>query len=174
MPQHYQLPPISRERRANGTFVRRHTERKTALYNAWAHMIDRCVNPRYKGYARYGGRGITFVTEWRDYLVFAAWSRANGYQEGLEIDRRDNDGPYSPENCRWVTRKVNQNNRSSNRRLTAFGETKTLSQWVTDPRCKVPLWGLYRRARRTDLTPEQILSLPARAGSSLLKRAACG
>lgn len=169
--QHYDLPPIERVRRADGTFAPRHAEMRTPLYNVWAHMIDRCVNPKGAKFHRYGGRGITFDPAWRDYLVFAAWARANGYQEGLQIDRRDNDGDYTPDNCRFVTCVTNNNNRVNNRRLTAYGETKTLAEWARDPRCNTTVSGFYQRARRGDLTAEQIISLPSRAGSSLRKRA---
>lgn len=81
-------------------------------------------------YNRYGGRGITLCKEWRnDRNAFKKWALENGYANDLTIDRIDNNKGYSPENCRWVTQKVNSNNRSSCHFVTAFGETHSLAEW---------------------------------------------
>lgn len=84
------------------------------LYAVANAMIERCHNPNSDGYERYGGRGITVCAEWRrDRAAFVSWALANGYRPGLQVDRENNDGPYSPANCRFVTRKVNCRNRRS-------------------------------------------------------------
>ena len=84
---------------------------KTPLYRVYYSMISRCKNPADKGYHRYGGRGITVCEEWTSgFEHFYHWAISNGYRRGLEIDRRNNDGPYSPENCRWITSFENCNN----------------------------------------------------------------
>ena len=81
----------------------------TKLYNIYRSMNRRCKDIKN---SRYGGRGITICPEWtNDYTIFRDWSLNNGYLEGLEIDRRENDGNYTPEKCRWVTHKENCNNR---------------------------------------------------------------
>ena len=84
----------------------------TKLYSVWANIKDRCLNFKNHAYEDYGGRGITICPECaNDYTIFRDWAVNNDYQEGLEIDRRDNDKDYSPENCRWVTCLENNRNR---------------------------------------------------------------
>ena len=69
--------------------------------------------------------------EWRDdFLAFYEWAMSNGYTEGLAIDRIDNNGNYEPSNCRWVTAKVNGNNRRTCRLVTYAGKTKTIAEWA--------------------------------------------
>lgn len=105
----------------------RHSEK---LYGVWLDMRRRCQNSNDQAYHNYGGRGIKVCEEWSDYAVFRKWSLENGYQEGLTIDRVNNDGNYSPDNCRWTTRKVQCNNMRKNKFLTVGGETHTLSEWA--------------------------------------------
>lgn len=89
-----------------------HGESYTNLYTVWKGMQARCYNPKNEAYLNYGGRGITIWQEWLDDpSKFFVWARANGYREGLEIDREQNHLGYSPDNCRWVTSQVNNNNR---------------------------------------------------------------
>lgn len=98
-------------REATGTAFRTHGMCTTLLYHVWSHMVSRCTNTRAHAYEHYGGRGITVCPEWRRPEQFLKWAFENGYRRGLEIDRRDNDGNYTPENCRFVTRTVNVVNR---------------------------------------------------------------
>ncbi len=90
------------------------TGKRPRLYNIWIAMKQRCNNPKHDMYHRYGGRGIQVCEEWqKEYMPFRDWAMANGYQEGLQIDRIDNDGNYESSNCRWVTNKENQQNRTN-------------------------------------------------------------
>lgn len=101
------------------------------LRGVWSNMIQRCHNPNNRQYCSYGGRGITVCDEWRnDYPCFREWALKNGYAQGLTIDRIDNNGGYSPQNCRWATYKEQNRNKRSNRNITLNGETKCLSEWA--------------------------------------------
>lgn len=98
------------------------------LYNSWRRMRERC-SPEYRDSHLYHDRGIKVCDEWQDFQVFMEWALANGYEEGLTIDRKDNDKGYQPDNCRWLTR-ANQNR---NRRLCIYlehdGKTLCLAEW---------------------------------------------
>lgn len=100
------------------------------LYAAWKAMRERCNNSHRERYGDYGGRGIKVCDEWNSSAKeFCEWAIANGYKEGLRIDRIDNDGDYCPENCRWITSKENSRNRRNTKYLTLNGVTKCVSEW---------------------------------------------
>ena len=88
-----------------------HGLKGTRLYNIWTNMKDRVFNTKNKQYNDYGGRGITICDGWKnDVKSFYDWAMSNGYSDDLSLDRIDNDGGYSPENCRWTTRTVQSRN----------------------------------------------------------------
>lgn len=107
----------------------KHADSNSKLYRVWDSMVRRCHNQNHRAFAGYGGRGITVCAEWRDYCGFKAWADKSGYTEGLTIDRIDNDGSYSPDNCRWATRKQQQNNRRCCVYIEHDGKRLTLTQW---------------------------------------------
>ena len=90
----------------------------TRLYAVWDAMINRCKSPKHKEYHRYGGRGIRVCDEWQNFETFRFWALENGYDENAPrgmctIDRINNDGNYTPDNCRWVDMKTQANNKST-------------------------------------------------------------
>lgn len=93
--------------------LRSHNMTHHPLFRAWMNMKQRCFNENAYNYHSYGGRGITVCDEWLDSSNFISWSLTNGWSEGLQIDRIDNDRGYSPGNCRWVNPSVNCRNRRS-------------------------------------------------------------
>jgi len=130
------------------------------LYHVWFNFIDRCSNPFHPAYSRYGKRGIKVCEEWKSFGPFLKWAR-QGYKEGLWLDREDNDGDYTPNNCRWITPEASRNNVRGTKWLTAFGETKTISDWVKDPRCKVRHDTLAARIKY-GYEPETAIITPSR------------
>lgn len=89
---------------------------RNTTHGLWNHplrgvhntMKQRCTNPNAISYPAYGARGISVCKEWHQLKPFYDWAMANGYKEGLTIDRIDNDGNYEPSNCQWITLKENQ------------------------------------------------------------------
>lgn len=111
----------------------KHGKTNTKLFRVWCDMRRRCYNPNRSDYPRYGGRGIAVCSEWKDdFQAFYDWSMANGYAEGLEIDRENNNRNYEPSNCRWITHSENCNNRSTNVLLTYNGKTQNMTQWAKE------------------------------------------
>jgi hypothetical protein len=98
------------------------------IYNSWSDMKKRCTYKGSIGYARYGGRGITFDPKWSTFANFYN-DMKDGYKDTLTLDRIDNNGNYCKENCRWVDRIVQCNNRSNNRIIFFNGMRKTLTEW---------------------------------------------
>ena len=101
------------------------------LYMAWRNMRSRCSDISSQYYYRYGRRGITVCEEWEDFRKFYDWAMSSGWEEGLQLDRVDNDASYYPDNCRFTTATVNTRNRpGTSYTVTVDGTDMCLSEAV--------------------------------------------
>ncbi len=109
----------------------RHGLTDTPEFMAYQDMMRRCYNEKRRAYKSYGGRGIKVCDRWRESFenFIADMGRRPG--RGYSLDRKDNNGDYTPENCRWATRKEQTNNRRSNRWVCYHGVTMTFGHAVS-------------------------------------------
>ena len=98
-------------------------------FNVWQSMIARCHRKSDSAYHNYGGRGIKVCKRWRSGFKNFWDDMGESWKQGLSIERKDNNGPYSPENCKWATIFEQSRNRRNNIRLTFNGQTRVLSEW---------------------------------------------
>ena len=101
-------------------------EAKKRLYLVWYQMKHRCEDKGNKDYLSYGQRGIRVADEWQSFQNFYEWSLQNGYEPKLQLDRIDNNGDYSPQNCRFVSRHQQQSNKRNNTRTPGVSRDKNL------------------------------------------------
>jgi hypothetical protein len=117
------------------------------LFRVWGHIKERCCNPTHKNFKDYGGRGIGICDEWKnDYKSFRDFCLAHGWQEGLQINRIDNNRDYSPDNVNFVTAKQNSNNRRSSVCVKVRGEVLTISEVAQ--KYKIPYFTIWRRHKK--------------------------
>ena len=104
------------------------------LYTCWKHMLQRCYNPRNPRYSRYGGRGIKVCDRWKDpHHGFDNFCRDMGDMPvGKSLNRIDNDGDYSPDNCNWASPLEQANNVNRNIWIEYDGRLQTSSQWAKE------------------------------------------
>lgn len=140
--------------------VTTHGMEKTRVYKIWKEMKQRCANPKAPNYDEYGGRGISVCQEWNG--SFEAFFRDMGQppSDDHSLDRRDNNGSYTKENCRWATRSEQQRNKRNSRSITFQGETKNVVEWAEQ-------YGLHyttlaRRVFHLGWDIERALTLPVR------------
>lgn len=127
-------------------------------YSAWGQMVGRCTDEKNAGYPLYGARGIKVCPAWLDFGVFIAdmGRRPCG---GFSLERLDNNGPYSKENCVWADRKTQARNRRSNHLIELDGKTKTLVEWCEDYGAKYDL--VEKRINLLGWAPQKALTMPS-------------
>ncbi len=134
----------------------KHGMSRTKLHHVWRTMKDRCNNPNANQYEDYGGRGIKYCHEWADFSNFFA--DMGHPPNGGTLERKDNNGPYCKDNCRWSTRREQARNKRNNQLVTWKGETLT----VTDLAIKngmVPRT-LFNRLFRAKMSLEDAMNTP--------------
>lgn len=97
-------------------------------YNSWYGMLQRCTNPNRRYYHRYGGRGIKVCERWFSFANFIADMGPRPDKHSL--DRVDNDGDYTPENCRWAPQSTQMRNTARTKTLCVNGIEKPLVEWA--------------------------------------------
>lgn len=134
-------------------------ERRQLLW-VWSDMKSRCRNPRHKQYVDYGGRGIDFCDRWASLENFIAdmWPRP----VGLMLDRIENSLGYSPENCRWATRKEQNSNRRNCIFVDCDGEQVTLREYCRRKGLKYR--PIVKRIQDRNWPVETALSVPVGSG----------
>ncbi len=132
--------------------------KESLTYNSWRSMVQRCTNPRSKGYSNYGGRGITVCKRW---LKFKNFLKDMGNRpENKTIDRINNDDEYCKENCRWATRKQQSMNKTNSLLITHNKKTQNLMEWAKE--LDISYNTLKSRLKRYGWSTEKTLTTPAR------------
>ena len=126
-----------------------HGKSSTKLYKKWEDLKSRCLNKNNRNFHNYGGRGITVCIEWlKDYMNFYNWAVLNGYTEGLQIDRINNDGNYEPNNCRFITHA--ENNRNKQATILNWDKVTTIRQLKRDTSISnIELSNIFKVSRPT-------------------------
>jgi hypothetical protein len=105
-----------------------HNQSYSPIYQAWKAIRQRCGSPAHRWFNDYGGRGITVCARWDN--SFELFAKDMGERpSGMTLDRINNEGDYTPENCRWATMETQSNNTRANVYLTVDGVSQTISQW---------------------------------------------
>lgn len=104
-----------------------HGKTNTSTFIIWCGMKKRCLNKNDRNYKNYGGRGITMCERWLEFQNFL--EDMGERPDGKSLDRIDNNGNYCKENCKWSTRKEQNNNSRHNTYFTKDGETLSLKEW---------------------------------------------
>jgi hypothetical protein len=150
----------------------KHGLSSTRLYRIWGAIKNRCYNPKDGCFHRYGGRGITVAPEWRhDFEAFRS-GVGDPPTDAHSIDRIDNDGNYAPGNVRWATPIEQARKTRRSVMVNAFGETKCVSEWAEDPRCKAPYSAVLDRIQKFNWPPEMAISEPTRLAKARSRNSA--
>lgn len=146
----------TRSRPGTKGFFVKHGMAGTPVHLVWKAMLQRCHNPNSKSYPSYGGRGIVVCDRWRQ--SFTAFMSDMGQRpEGMSVERIDNDGPYSPGNCKWATASEQGRNRRDQTHITANGETMSVSKWAR--KLAFPRYVLQNRLTR-GWSHERVINTP--------------
>ena len=141
------------------------------LYRTWENMTHRCYDPKFPYYERYGGRGITVCARWCGVMDRGQkWGSIDGFKnfvadmgdkpaKSYSVDRIDNDGPYSPENCRWATAAEQAANREDTTLVEISGHVKPVGAWAV--LLGIPSSSLYTKIKNGHDPREALLDAVA-------------
>lgn len=143
-------------RECNAPTRETHGMSKTPEYEVWTSIINRTENCKNNAFHNYGGRGIKMSPEWR--ASFESFYQDMGPRPSPKhtIERVDNSGPYSSENCRWALRAEQARNRRNNIVVEYLGETKCLHDWAAE--LGISPQTLYHRYKAGLTSPELLFS----------------
>lgn len=161
-PQNRHLIHDSETQRRRAT---RHGFYKEPWYSSYKCIMQRCYLPVAENYKLYGEKGISVCDEWHDISKFAEWAKASNYRIGLTLDRIDPRGNYSPQNCRWATKKQQSNNRTNTRKYTHNGETRALTEWAEI--AGINRFTLYTRLEKMHWSIDRALLKPKTCGARM-------
>ena len=134
-----------------------HGKSRSRTYRSWAMMLQRCTNPNYTDFPKYGGAGITVSKEWSE--SFEAFLSDLGERPiGKSLDRINGSLGYFKGNCRWATSREQNQNLKSNQLITFRGETKCIAEWVRA--IGLPCSTIKNRLNR-GWTAEETLAIPS-------------
>lgn len=139
-----------------------HGKNRTPIYIVWCSMIQRCTNPKNPHYKDYGGRGITICQRWFEFENF--YKDMGDRPKEKTLDRKNNNGNYTPKNCKWSTQKEQSNNQRTNRLITFKNKTLTLSQWADRLNIKAKVIG--DRINKLRWSIEKAFTTPVRKRST--------
>ena len=129
-----------------------HGMRYTKIYKIWEGMKRRCNSEKAERYSSYGGKGITYIKEWEQFVPFHEWAINNGYEEGLSIDRIDVNGNYEPSNCQWIPLEQQAYNKTNSNVVEYKGKKITIGELAK--LTNKPYHLLYQRIVKLEWTIE--------------------
>jgi len=133
-----------------------HGRSRTKIYRVWRSMLSRCQDPNFPKFQNWGGRGIRVCERWQTFEHFFA--DMGECPPGRVLDRIDNDGDYTKDNCRWATTREQHNNKRPNRPLTFNGRTQTIAEWARE--LGFSYFTLNTRLNRLGWSIERALTTP--------------
>lgn len=136
--------------------------RNSPTYQTWADMLNRCRNPNARQFKNYGARGIVVCERWHSFANFHA--DMGERPAGLTIERKDNDGDYCKENCKWASRAEQRRNQCDCRHIEIDGSRKTVEEWARH--VGLAPMTILRRLRRGIGGRDAVL-IPAHPGRAL-------